>query len=55
VEASGRTDGAKVYRSNGYRDLDAAVLQSVAGWAFAPVMKGGKPMAQQVVVPIRFQ
>ena len=55
VGIDGRVDGAKIYRSSGYRDLDAAALRSIAGWSFAPAMEGGKPMAQEVVVPIRFQ
>jgi TonB family protein len=55
VGINGRAGGAKIYKSSGYRDLDAAALRSVAVWSFAPAMKDGKPMAQQVVVPIRFQ
>lgn len=55
VGVNGRVDGAKIYRSSGYRDLDAAALRSIAGWSFTPAMKDGKPMVQQVVVPIRFQ
>lgn len=55
VDVSGRAVGAKLSKSSGYRDLDAAALRSIAGWSFAPAMEGGKPMAQEVVVPIRFQ
>lgn len=55
VGIGGRVDGAKIYRSSGYRDLDAAALRSIAEWSFAPAMEDGKPVAQEVVVPIRFQ
>lgn len=55
VGIDGRVDGAKIYRSSGYRDLDAAALRSIAEWSFAPAMEDGKPVAQEVVVPIRFQ
>jgi len=55
VGINGRAGGAKIYMSSGYRDLDAAALRSIAGWSFAPAMKDGKPMVQQVVVPVRFQ
>lgn len=55
VDISGRAVGAKISRSSGYRDLDAAALRSIAGWSFSPATKDGNPMAQQVVVPIRFQ
>lgn len=55
VDTSGKAVGAKISRSSGYRDLDAAALQSIARWSFSPGTKDGTPMAQQVVVPIRFQ
>jgi TonB family protein len=55
VGIDGRAGDAKIYQSSGYRDLDAAALRSIAAWSFAPAMEGGKPVAQQVVVPIRFQ
>lgn len=55
VGIDGRVGGAKIYQSSGYRDLDAAALRSIAGWSFAPAVEGGKPAAQEVVVPIRFQ
>lgn len=55
VGVSGRAVGATVSKSSGYRDLDAAALRSIAAWSFSPATKDGKPMAQEVVVPIRFQ
>lgn len=55
VDIGGRAVGAKISRSSGHRDLDAAALRSISGWSFSPATKHGKPMAQEVVVPIRFQ
>lgn len=55
VDISGRAVGAKLVKSSGYPDLDAAALRSIARWSFLPGTKDGKPMAQWVVVPIRFQ
>lgn len=55
VDINGRAVGAKISRSSGYPDLDAAALRSVAGWSFSPGMRDGKPMAQPVVVPVHFE
>lgn len=55
VGVDGKAGDAKIYQSSGYRDLDAAALRSIAGWSFAPAMKDGKPMAQEVIVPVRFK
>ena len=55
VDTSGRAVGAKVDKSSGHPDLDAAALQSISRWSFRPATKDGKPVAQQVVVPISFQ
>lgn len=55
VGIDGRAADAKIYQSSGYRDLDAAALRSVAGWSFVPAMKDGKPMTQEVIVPVRFK
>ncbi|HET7931383.1 MAG TPA: energy transducer TonB [Rhodanobacteraceae bacterium] len=55
VSASGKAVGAKISQSSGYPDLDAAALRSIAEWSFAPATEDGKPMAQQVVVPVRLQ
>lgn len=55
VGIDGRAVGAKISRSSGYPDLDAAALRSIAGWSFTPGTKDGKPMAQEVIVPVRFK
>jgi protein TonB len=55
VGIDGRAGDAKIYQSSGYRDLDAAALRSIGGWSFTPGTKDGKPMAQEVIVPVRFK
>lgn len=55
VDAGGRVVGARVEKSSGQPALDAAALRGIPGWSFVPGTKDGKPMAQWVAVPIRFQ
>lgn len=55
VDVSGRVVDVRLARSSGYPDLDAAAVQSISGWSFLAATKDGKPMAQWVAVPIRFQ
>ena len=55
VDVDGKAGDAKIYSSSGYRDLDAAALRSIAGWSFKPGTKGGKPVAQEVIVPVGFK
>lgn len=55
VDTNGRAVGAKIDKSSGHPDLDSAALQSISRWSFRPGTKDGKPVAQQVVVPIQFQ
>jgi protein TonB len=55
VDVDGKAGDAKIYSSSGYRDLDAAALRSIAGWSFTPGTKDGKPVAQEVIVPVGFK
>jgi protein TonB len=55
VGTSGRVVGVKVDKSSGYPDLDAAALHSISDWSFRPGTKEGKPTAQWIRVPVRFQ
>jgi protein TonB len=55
VGTSGRVVGAKVDKSSGYPGLDAAALHSISDWSFRPGTKEGKPTAQWIRVPVRFQ
>lgn len=55
VDASGRVVDAKIDKSSGYPDLDAAALQSIPQWSFRPATRDGRAVAQRVVVPVSFQ
>ncbi|WP_158884112.1 energy transducer TonB [Rhodanobacter sp. L36] len=55
VDVDGRATNAKVSKSSGYPDLDAAALQNISRWSFRPATKDGKPVAHWVAVPINFQ
>jgi len=54
VRADGSTAGLKVLRSSGHRSLDQAATRTVRGWRFDPALRGGRPVAAQVVVPVVF-
>lgn len=55
VAADGSVSGARVERSSGEQQLDAAALDAVGKWKFTPAMKDGKPVAGQVRVPVEFK
>jgi len=55
VDGSGRAVDAKIDKSSGHPDLDAAALQSISRWSFRPATKNGKPVAHWVAVPVNFQ
>ncbi|WP_025323815.1 TonB family protein [Deferrisoma camini] len=54
VSPDGRVLDASVEQSSGYRVLDRAALEAVRGWRFRPAVRGGEPVASEVVVPVRF-
>ena len=54
VMADGRAGEVNPYRSSGFERLDRTALESVARWRFRPARRGGKPIADWVVVPVRF-
>jgi len=54
VTADGRAGEVNLYRSSGFGRLDRTALESVARWRFRPAQRGGKPIADWVVVPVRF-
>lgn len=51
----GRVGEASVRRSSAHRLLDAAALDAVRDWRFAPASQGGKPVAMAVEVPVAFR
>ncbi|MDR1424158.1 MAG: TonB family protein [Azoarcus sp.] len=54
VTVDGRAGEVNLYRSSGFARLDKTAIESVARWRFRPAQRGGKPVADWVVVPVRF-
>ena len=54
VDANGNATDVTVEKRSGSRDLDRAAQQAVRDWKFEPAIKGGKPTASAVRVPIEF-
>src|SRR5690606_24490258 len=54
VDAEGGVSGLKIDRSSGDPRLDSAALEAASRWKFKPEIKGGKPVAGQVRVPVQF-
>ncbi|WEN14014.1 energy transducer TonB [Rhodanobacter sp. AS-Z3] len=55
VDVNGRAVNASLDQSSGYPDLDAAALRSVSEWSFLPGTNGDTPVAQRIIVPVRFE
>lgn len=55
VETTGKVRELRVYQPSGHPVLDRAALASVRMWLFEPGMKGDRPVAMWVRVPIRFR
>jgi TonB family protein len=53
IDNSGRVAGARVLKSVPL--LDAAALQTVKQWVFAPAMKRGRPVATIAHAPVTFR
>ncbi|GAB4280361.1 MAG: hypothetical protein Kow0092_36000 [Deferrisomatales bacterium] len=54
VSPAGEVLDAVVEQSSGYRVLDRAAAEVVRAWRFRPAVRGGRPVASEVVVPVRF-
>ncbi len=55
VSASGMVTDVKVASGSGSELLDAAALDAVRGWRFAPGLRNGRPVVMRVRVPVRFE
>lgn len=56
IDAEGRVTAVDIERSSGHRMLDqAARMQVLRRWQFAPASTNGRPAAAQGLVPIRFR
>jgi periplasmic protein TonB len=55
VGADGRARSVALRQSSGDADLDAAALEAVRRWRFAPASRGGVSVEGLAIVPIRFR
>jgi len=55
VGADGVPTEIAVIERSGNRDLDRAALQAARKWRFAPAIRNGKAVAQDVRVPVEFK
>lgn len=54
VSESGEAGNVEVAEGSGSRLLDRAALAAVRQWRFRPATRGGRPVADTVIVPITF-
>ena len=54
VNPSGIVEDAYVLQSDAVHDLNVAALVGVMEWTFTPGLKSGKPVAGDIVIPIKF-
>lgn len=55
LNAKGRVDSIRIYRSSGYTSLDKSALKAVRRWRFKPQKLGGIAVASKVYVPVVFE
>jgi len=54
IDADGRLQRTELQKSSGFTRLDKAARDSVARWQFQAAQEGGRPVAAQLVLPVRF-
>jgi len=55
VTANGKVVAVQVEKSSGYGILDQTAREAVALWTFRPARRNGQPIADTVLVPVRFE
>ena len=55
VSPEGGPRSVTLSKTSGTRILDQAALEAVQQWSFVPARRGGKPVAAEVDVPVRFR
>lgn len=55
VSVDGIPTAVKVRESSGHESLDEAATTAVWHWKFVPAKRGGEPIEDTVVVPVRFR
>jgi protein TonB len=54
VDRSGQVTQVAVHSSSGVPELDREAIRTVSLWRFQPALNGGKPVASEIMVPIKF-
>lgn len=54
VGADGLPQAVELALSSGFELLDQAALEAVRGWRFEPARRNDQPVADEVIVPLRF-
>ncbi|UDM15668.1 energy transducer TonB [Vogesella sp. XCS3] len=54
IDADGRLQRTELQKSSGFTRLDKAARDSVARWQFQAALENGRPVAAQLVLPVRF-
>lgn len=54
IGAEGRPTGIRIQNGSGQAALDAAAVEAVRGWQFAPATAKGRPVSTRIQVPITF-
>lgn len=54
IDHSGQVVHVAVHRSSGVPELDQEAVRTVSRWRFQPAVGDGKPVASEIIVPIRF-
>ncbi len=54
LDLDGSAAEIRLWRSSGFDLLDRSALAAVRGWHFHPAIRGGRPVAAWVEIPVRF-
>lgn len=54
IDADGKLLRTELQKSSGFTRLDKAARDSVARWQFQAALENGRPVAAQLVLPVRF-
>jgi periplasmic protein TonB len=55
IDETGRVVSAEVLASSGHQSLDQAALEAVKSARFDPALRGARPVASPVDIPVRFR
>jgi len=55
VSAEGAAEAIEIEVSSGHAALDRAAVDAVRRWRFEPARRDGRPIAGQILVPVRFR